>query len=95
MHLVLWERDQSAWPSDIEERMKLINMHMEMTRKDLEGDVKIWGVSPGGGKGFAITEGEGKEKIAGVIKYTPYYKFEIMPMLSIDEMTEVMKSMQK
>ena len=95
MNLILWERDPSDWPSDQEGRMKLINTHIEMTKKDLaSGDLKIWGVSPGGGKGFAITEGEGKEKLAGLMKYTPYYSFEIAPMLSVDEIIEVMKAMQ-
>ena len=96
MNLIIWETEMSPWPSDAEERMKLIASHIEMTKQDLgSGAVKLWGVSPGGGKGFAITEGEGKEKLAGLLKYTPYYTFNIAPMMSIDEISEVMKQMQK
>lgn len=96
MNLILWESNMSTWPSDPAERMKLINTHIEMTKQDLDsGIVKVWGASPGGGKGFAITEGGGKESLAGLLKYTPYYTFNIAPMLSVDEIVEVMKGMQK
>ena len=95
LNLVLWERDPALWPSNQEERMKLINAHLEMTKKDLEsGSVKIWGVSPGGGKGFAITEGEGKDKLAGLLKYSGYYNFTSAPMFTVDELGDVMKAMQ-
>ncbi len=83
-------------PADPQERMKLIMSHIEMTKKDLDsGVVKMWGVSPGGGQGFSIAEGDAKELMAGTMKYTPYYKFGVKPMLSIDEVIDAMKSMQQ
>jgi hypothetical protein len=83
-------------PADPQERMKLLMSFTEMAKKDLgSGDVKMWGVSPGGGQGFSIAEGDAKEVMGGIMKYTPYYKFDVKPMLSIDETIDVMKGMQK
>ena len=95
IYLILWEATNALTQADPQERMKLIMSHIEMTKKDLEsGQVKMWGVSPGGGQGFSMGEGDAKELMAGIMKYTPYYNFEVKPMLSIDEVTEAMKSMQ-
>ena len=95
MYLILWEANSALMPTNPQERMKLIVSHTEMTKKDLEsGDVKMWGVSPGGGRGFSITEGDAKEIMTGTMKYAPYYNFEIKPMLSIDEVMDAMKGMQ-
>ena len=44
-----------------------------------------------GGHGFSISELSEKEQFALMMKYTPYIKFEVNPMLSADEMIEVMQ----
>ena len=96
IYLILWEANTALMPADPQERMKLMTSHIEMTKKDLgSGDIKMWGVSPGGGQGFTIAGGDAKGLMGGTMKYTPYYKFDVKPMLSIDEVIDVMKGMQK
>ena len=56
MNLILWEADMSAFPSDPEERMKLLMSMGEQVKSELDsGKTKMWGVSVGGGKVFPFT----------------------------------------
>jgi hypothetical protein len=83
-------------PKDPEERKRLIISMTEQTKKDLNsGTIKMWGISAGGGHGFSVFEGDGKEVMAGTMKYNPYIKFKVKPMLSLDEFMDVMKGMEK
>ena len=96
MYLILWETNPSLYPLDPGERMKLTMSQMEMTKKDIDsGNVKMWGISAGGGNGFAITDDDPKTSFEKSMMYTPYVKFEIRPMLSMDEAANVVKGMQK
>ena len=54
------------------------------------GRLKMWGISPAGGSGYAITEAEGKELLAMTASWSPYVTFEVAPMLSVDEAIETM-----
>jgi len=95
MYLILWDGDDSLMPKDPEERGKLLGSMLEMTKKSIEsGEVKMWGLSATGGCGFTITDREPKELLANSMKYAPYIKSEAKPMLSIDEVADVMKKMQ-
>ena len=96
MYLISWEADISQFPSDPEERVKLIISMAERVKKDVEsGDTKMWGISAGGGHGFSVTENNPKEIYAVLSTYTPYIQFDVQPMLSVDEMIDVMKGLQK
>ncbi len=93
--LILWEMNESLIPSDPEEGMKFHMGNLERVKEGLEtGGLKMWGVSPGGNKGFAITEVEGKELFAMTSAWAPYVRFKVKPMISADEAIEVMKGMQ-
>ena len=94
MLLLTWKANESLMPKDPEERKKLIVSMTGQTKKDLDdGSIKVWGISPGGGHGFSIFEGDGKDLMSGTMKYTPYIKFRVKPMLSIDEYLDVLKGM--
>lgn len=96
MTLILWEANDSLFPLDPEERRKLVMSMAENVKKDVEsGATKLWGISAGGGRGFSITEDEPREIYARTAGYFSYIKFELRPMLSIDEMIETLKSMQQ
>jgi hypothetical protein len=96
MYLILWESDPAMYPSDPNERMKILMSHIEMIKKDVDsGEAKMWGVSVGGGSGFVVTEDNPKQSFAKSMVYSPYAKFDIRPMLTIDEMMDVIKEMQK
>ena len=96
MTLILWEVNMSLFPSDPEERRKLIMSMAEKVKGDVDsGKTKMWGISTGGGRGFSVSEGDGKEIYAVTAGFTPYIKFKVKPMLSVDEMIEVMKGMEQ
>ena len=93
--LILWKMNTSLIPSDPEEGMKFHMGNLERVKEGLEtGGLKMWGVSPGGNKGFAITELEGKELFAMTSAWAPYVRFKVKPMISANEAIEVMKGMQ-
>ena len=92
--LFLWEQDMSKIPTDPNEQAALIGKQMEMTKKALdEGQITDWGLFAGGGAGYAIGEGTAIDSYRGVMQFSPYVKFKTIPVLSIDEVAEVMKSM--
>ena len=94
--LILWEANQSLMPIDKKERGKLILSMLESVKNDIDsGEIKMWGVSSGGGNGYSITERSPKEVFAVTMKYAPYINFEVKPMLSVDEMFDVIKEMQQ
>ena len=94
-YLNLWEVDSSKMPTDPEERAAVIGKSIEMTKKMLaEGQITDWGIFAGGGAGYAIGEGPETELFKHTMQFGPYYKFHIHPVLSIDEVAEVMKSLR-
>lgn len=96
MTLTLWEANQSLFPTDREESNKLISSMLETVRKSIDsGDLMLWGESAGGACGFAVSERDIKEIYAMTAMYSPYIKFEVKPMLSVEEVIEIHKGMKK
>ncbi len=94
--LILWEVDESFAPQDPEERMKHIIQMCELVKADLEsGTHTNWGIAPGGGHGYALTDKDEKEVFATLAKFIPYVKFKVEPMVSIDEVIAILKSAQE
>lgn len=95
MYLNLWEGNESLMPKDPKERDKLLTSMLETTKKAIDsGEIKMWGLSLGGGRGFTISDRDPKEILAASMRYAPYIKMEVKPMLSFDEAVNVMKKMQ-
>jgi hypothetical protein len=93
--LVLWEADNSLSPRDPEERMKHVVSMLEAVKKSVDkGQMKMWGMSPGGGYGYCIMEQSGNELFAQLAPYYPYVQFKIKPMISVDEVLGTLKAMQ-
>ena len=93
--LILWEMDRSFAPVDPTERMKHTMTLLEMVKKGLaEGHLKMWGMNPGANHGFAVTDTDEKDIFATVAQYIPHVKFEVEPMLSVEEIMETLKGLQ-
>jgi len=93
-YLILWESDMSRMPTAPNEQAALVGKQMEMTKKALdEGQITDWGIFAGSGAGYAISEGTAMDSFKGAMQFSPYVKFKVLPVLSIDEVAEVMKSM--
>jgi len=92
--LNLWEVDNSKMPTDPNERAALLGKQIEMTKKMLdEGQITDWGIFAGGGAGYAIGEGTEADMLKRTMSFMPLIKSHIHPVVSIDEVAEVMKSM--
>jgi hypothetical protein len=69
---------------------------MEIVQKTAkEGRTKDWGMFPGGNAAYSIHEGTPETSFAVVMQYTPYFKFDVKPVLTSAEVGEVMQSMQR
>ena len=93
-YLVTWESDRSRWPADPKERGALSAKFLEITKQDMkDGKISDWGAFVVGRAGFAVCEGSGLELYKTIQPYTTHYTFIVHEVLSIDEVTKVMKSM--
>ena len=93
-YLIMWESDMSRTPTDPNEQAALMGKQMELTKRAMdEGQITDWGLFAGGGAGYAIGEGNAADALRGIMQFQPYIKFKVQPVLSYDEVMEVMKSM--
>jgi hypothetical protein len=92
--LVLWEGVPGTMPIDPKQRAEVLGKTMELTKQGLNsGQVKDWGIFPGGNAGYAIGEGTDADMLKGSMQFSPYFKFTVHPVLSLQQVAEVMKSM--
>ena len=93
--LITWEMDRSHAPADPAERMKHTMAMCEMVKKSIaNGQMKMWGINPGGNHGFSVTDSDEKAIFAMIAQYIPHVKFKVESMLSIDELIATLKAMQ-
>ena len=91
----LWEGDASKMPADPRQRAEIFGKLIEMTKKMLaEGKISDWGQFAGGGGGYVIAEGTAMDILKMQMLFAPYIKSHVHPVLSVDEVAEVMKSMK-
>jgi hypothetical protein len=92
-YLVLWEGVPGTMPVDPKERAAVTGKVMEMTKQALDSRQIIdWGIFAGGDAGYAIGEGAAADMLKGSMQFSPYFKFNVHPVLSLQEVGEVMKS---
>jgi len=93
-YLVLWEVDQSRVPIDAKERGGAWSILMAMVRQDKEaGKIKDWGTFVGEINGFAVYEGTEVEVGSALMKYVPYVRFNVHPLVSESQTNEIIKSL--
>jgi hypothetical protein len=93
-YLITWESDMSRVSTDPKEQAAMRMKMLEMTKQNLkEGKVLDWGVFLGGFKGYAIGKGSATEMAIGMAQFAPYVTFKVQEVLSVDEMSEAMKSL--
>jgi hypothetical protein len=91
--LIKWKAE-SFYPPSKEERLKLWVSMAESTKADLDtGLMKDWGISVGSGEGYVIAEGSETEVWETCVKYRPYVRFEVTPVISIDQYLATIKKM--
>jgi hypothetical protein len=91
--LYLWEQVPGTLPADPRQRGEILGKMIEMTKKALDDRrISDWGLFAGGDAGYCIGEGTEADALRGAMQFTPYYKFTVHPVLSLQQVAEVMKS---
>lgn len=93
--LILWEFDTTRMPESPEEQMVLFNRLMNIVDEDFKSGMLDWGEFVGGHTGYAISEGTEQELALGLVKYSPYIKFKVHPVLSATQIKENMKALSQ
>jgi hypothetical protein len=92
-YLVLWEADESKIPIAPDERKIGWQMAIEMVEQDIkDGLVKDYGVFVGQPNGFMIAEGTRDEIMKMTIKFMPFFRFKVIPVASIEQVKEAIKT---
>jgi hypothetical protein len=94
--LLLWESNTAFIPKDPKERIALWMRMLQSVKTAIDsGITETWGISPSGDKGFSITNQNEQELLTSLTAYSPYVKFKVLKMLSIDEAIAAVKELQK
>ena len=93
-YLVLWELNNSLAPVDPKERGAAWLAMMEMIKQDLaEGRDSDWGCFVGETKGYTITEQDDVTMMKNLQRFFPFVTFKAMPVVTVDQIVEVAKSL--
>ncbi|MFP3951806.1 MAG: hypothetical protein ACLFVP_06700 [Candidatus Bathyarchaeia archaeon] len=86
MKLILGESNPEHVPKGRYKRWHIPLRILEDIKSDVDqGNFTEWGICPGGGHGFALTDLEEDELFRVLEKYRPAHKFTVEPMLSIED----------
>jgi len=89
---IYWEVASTFVPGTPEERAKLWLTLSEMVKADLEaGIIKDWGIRVGELSGYGICEMSEEDLNNLLMKWLPYIKFEVNPVITIDQQIEGLK----
>jgi hypothetical protein len=95
-NLIIWRVNGNIWPTSPEVGLKLQLGMAQMTKEDLaKGVHKDIGIAVNGAMGYVISELPEKELYASLMRYQPYISFEIHPVLSIDDLINILQKAMK
>jgi len=94
--LMLWEVDPTKVPADRKERAALWGSMIQGVKQETQaGMVKDWGVFAGGLRGFSVHEGDEMTVSNAVQNFLPYVTFDVHPIISVEQMGEVIENLKK
>lgn len=94
--LVLWEVDPTKVPADHKERAALWGPMVQGIKQQMAaGMTKDWGVFAAGLQGFSVHEGDEMTISKMAQNYLPYVTFSVHPILSIEQMEELLETLKK
>ena len=95
-YLLLWEVDLAKVPAGRKERAALWGPMVQMVKQQIkDGTTKDWGVFAGGLKGFSVTEGDEMTVSKSAQKYLPFVTFDVHPIISVEQMEDVIEDLKK
>jgi hypothetical protein len=81
-----WQLDPLFTPHSPEERVKLWLTMLEMAKADLRsGSLTDWGICSDSSAGYCIAETDEKTLHATILKWMPYIRFDVKPVLTVDQ----------
>jgi hypothetical protein len=92
--IVFWEYDTTKLPETHEQQISLYNEQVNMLKGAFEKrnpQILDLGQFPGSYKGYLICEGTPQEIDFGLAEFTPYIKFDVYPILSLEQILENLK----
>lgn len=93
-YLMIWDLNLALTPVNPKERGAGFELLLSMVKQDIErGLSKDWGNFVGEGSGYCIVEGSEVEINKMVQQYAPYVTFKTHPVVSFEQVEEVIKSM--
>ena len=93
-YLMIWELNYAHISVDPKERAAGYELLLAIAKQDIEkGLSKDWGNFVGEGSGYCIVEGSEVEINKMVQQYAPYVRFKTHPVVSVEQVDEVIKSM--
>ncbi len=66
-----------------------------MVKKDFEIGLWDWGLFASLGAGYSISEGTEQDIAQRLLKYYPYLKFKVYPILSVEQAMEIVKKLSQ
>ena len=95
--LTLWGTDTTRVSESPEEQIRHDTMLVNMVKEDLEsGKTLDWGMFAGGElRGYCIDEGTELEITMMNMRYVPYIKFKMYPILSVSQVEEMIKALSQ
>lgn len=93
-YLMIWDLNLALMPVDPKERGAGFELLLSMVKQDINNGLsKDWGNFVGEGSGYCIAEGSEVEINKMVQQYAPYVTFKTHPVVSLEQVDEVIKSM--
>jgi hypothetical protein len=93
---MLWEIDWTKVPVNPKERGAGWSLLLEMVKEDMKkGLTKDWGTFIGELGGYAVNEGSELEVMNAVQRYTPFVRFKVHPIGSVNQAEEMIKALTK
>ncbi len=95
-YLLLWKINPARVPVDPKERGAGWSGLMGMIKNDMEkGITKDWGAFTGEGRGYTLVEGTETEISIMVQQYSPFVRFETHPVMSVNQVEEMLGALTK
>ena len=92
-YFVYWKAVNSRIPENTEAKIKQSIGFYQITQEALKsGPIKAFGARPDSAVGYAIFEGSEADMARMATMFVPYFEYEVYPIMTADEMMEVLKS---
>jgi len=94
-YLLLWQLETNRVPEKTKDRALGWTMFLETVKNDMKKGIQIdWGAIIGEGRGYGIVEGSEIEVAGLVNQYSPYIRFQVKPILTLEQTEEFLKTLK-